>query len=150
MRTLHRQQRYTREKSMSWVLSATSLIMLWLMGNRSKWGPRLGILNQVLWIYYVVYIVHDWGLIVGVIAYTIVHIRNLANWEKNPAIPPAPMHRGNVPPIFCGECVYLFPTENEQVNKKAPHKCMKYENILTHGFYHPEIPILSTCKGPTL
>jgi hypothetical protein len=66
---------------MSWVLSFTSALMLWMMGNKSKWGPRLGLANQVLWIIYAVTI-KEWGLIPGVILYAIVHIRNLIQWER--------------------------------------------------------------------
>jgi len=51
------------------------------MGNKSKWGPRLGLANQVLWIIYAVTI-KEWGLIPGVILYAIVHIRNLIQWER--------------------------------------------------------------------
>jgi hypothetical protein len=66
---------------LSWVLSATSGLMLWQMGNRSKWGPRLGIANQVLWITYAVWL-RQWGLLPGVIAYTVIHVRNLMRWER--------------------------------------------------------------------
>ena len=64
---------------LSWVLSATSAIMLWQMGNKSKWGPRLGIANQVVWIVYAVG-TQQWGLIPGVLIYTAVHVRNLIRW----------------------------------------------------------------------
>ena len=65
---------------MAWVLSATSALMLWQMGNKSKWGPRLGIANQALWIFYAVY-TEQWGLLPGVLLYTAIHIRNLYRWE---------------------------------------------------------------------
>ena len=64
---------------MSWILSATSAAMLWLMGNKSKWGPRLGLLNQVLWIIYSV-ATEQWGLLPGVALYTAIHLRNIARW----------------------------------------------------------------------
>jgi hypothetical protein len=66
---------------MAWVLSATSCLMLWMMGNKSKWGPRLGIANQILWLVYAI-LIKEYGLIPGVIAYTVIHIRNLIFWEK--------------------------------------------------------------------
>ena len=66
----------------AWVLSATSGLMLWMMGNRSKWGPRLGIANQALWIIYAVWL-QQWGLLPGVLAYTVIHIRNLIRWESH-------------------------------------------------------------------
>jgi len=66
---------------MPWILSATSALMLWQMGNKSKWGPRLGIANQVLWIIYTV-ATEQWGLFPGVLLYAIIHIRNLRRWAK--------------------------------------------------------------------
>ncbi len=67
---------------LSWVLSITSGAMLWLMGNKNKWGPRLGLLNQILWAIYAVWL-QQWGLLLGVVAYTAIHVRNLLRWEKN-------------------------------------------------------------------
>lgn len=65
---------------MDWLLSITSCWMLWLMGDKSKWGPWVGIGNQALWYVYVVTI-QEWGLLVGVTAFTVVHIRNLILWK---------------------------------------------------------------------
>jgi len=65
---------------LSWLLSATSGVMLWLMGNKSKWGPRLGLVNQVLWIFYAVWL-RQWGLLPGVIVYTLIHARNVMRWR---------------------------------------------------------------------
>lgn len=66
---------------MAWILSFTSALMLWLMGNKSKWGPRLGLLNQVLWVVYAI-MIREYGLLPGVALYAIVHVRNLIEWEK--------------------------------------------------------------------
>ena len=64
---------------MSWIISLMSFIMLWLMGNKSKWGPVVGLINQILWIIYV-FMIKEWGLLPGVLAFTFVHIRNLRKW----------------------------------------------------------------------
>jgi hypothetical protein len=66
--------------AMAWLLSATSALMLWLMGNKSKWGPRLGIFNQVLWLAYAIGL-RQWGLLPGIVLYTFVHMRNLYKWR---------------------------------------------------------------------
>ena len=66
---------------LAWILSATSAVMLWLMGNKNKWGPRLGLLNQVLWLAFCLAL-KQWGLLPGIIIYAIVHIRNMLQWEK--------------------------------------------------------------------
>jgi len=66
---------------LSWVLSATNICILWLMGNKSPWGPRIGVLNQVLWFFYIA-TTEQWGLLPGVIIYTIIHIRNVIRWNR--------------------------------------------------------------------
>ncbi|GAH38109.1 unnamed protein product [marine sediment metagenome] len=64
----------------TWVLSTTSIVILWLMGNKSPWGPRLGLANQILWVYYVT-ATDQWGLLPGVLIYTVIHIRNIIKWQ---------------------------------------------------------------------
>lgn len=66
---------------MSWVLSGTSGLMLWLMGNKSKWGPRIGLANQVLWVIYAVWLA-QWGLLPGVLIYAVIHVRNIVKWSR--------------------------------------------------------------------
>lgn len=67
---------------LSYILSAFSLLSLWLMGNKSKAGAIVGIVGQVLWVVYAIWLKQP-GLLVGVIAYTIVHIRNLIKWNND-------------------------------------------------------------------
>ncbi len=66
---------------MDWLLSGISILMLWLMGNKSKWGPIVGIVAQVLWLIYVLRI-EQYGLLLGVVAYAVVHARNLYKWSR--------------------------------------------------------------------
>ncbi len=70
-----------RGDKIDWTISITSCFMLWLMGSKSRWGPRIGILNQFLWYYYAISL-HEFGLLLGVTAYTIIHTRNLFKWER--------------------------------------------------------------------
>lgn len=65
----------------SYVLSALSLISLWLMGNKSVWGIIVGLLTQILWIIYAL-MLEQYGLLIGVVAYTVIHVRNLLKWTK--------------------------------------------------------------------
>lgn len=65
---------------LSWILSGISLTSLWLVGNKNKMGFAVGILNQALWVYYAL-LLKQYGLLVGVIAYTIVNIRNWIKWD---------------------------------------------------------------------
>jgi len=64
---------------MSWLLSLTTCIMLWLMGSKSKWGPIVGLANQMLWYIYAVRL-QEWGLLLGITAFTLIHIRNAWRW----------------------------------------------------------------------
>jgi hypothetical protein len=57
--------------------------MLWLMGNRNKYAPLIGVANQILWFIYCIK-TKQYGLLLGVAAYTIVHIRNSIKWLKKP------------------------------------------------------------------
>jgi len=66
----------------SYVLSIVSLISLWLIGNKNKYGFVVAILNQVLWVWYAV-MLKQYGLLIGVVAYTIIHVRNLIKWSKD-------------------------------------------------------------------
>jgi len=66
---------------MDWIISVTSCVMLWLMGNKSVYGPMVGVANQLLWIVYVIW-TSQWGLLLGVSLYTIVHLRNLIKWMR--------------------------------------------------------------------
>lgn len=65
----------------SYVLSALSLISLWLMGDKSVWGVIVGLLTQILWIIYAL-MLEQYGLLIGVVAYTVIHVRNLLKWTK--------------------------------------------------------------------
>ena len=65
----------------SYILSALSLLSLWLMGNKNKLGIVVGLANQLLWVVYAL-MLKQYGLLIGVIAYTIIHIRNLVKWSK--------------------------------------------------------------------
>jgi hypothetical protein len=66
----------------SYLLSIVSLVTLWLIGNKNKAGFVLGLLNQILWTWYALTL-KQYGLLVGVIAYTVIYIRNLIKWNKD-------------------------------------------------------------------
>ena len=65
----------------SYILSAFSLTSLWFMGNKNILGIIIGLVNQVLWVVYAL-MLKQYGLLIGVIAYTVIHIRNLIKWAK--------------------------------------------------------------------
>jgi hypothetical protein len=66
---------------MSILISVLSILMLWLMGNGSKWGPRVGLATSLLWVVYAVQI-REWGLLPGVAAVGVVHFRNMLRMWK--------------------------------------------------------------------
>jgi hypothetical protein len=68
---------------LQWALSLISVAVLWLMGNGSKYGPLVGLLGQLLWIYYVWH-TRQWGLMPGVVMFTVVHGRNYVHMRKVP------------------------------------------------------------------
>lgn len=51
------------------------------MGNKNIYGIIVGLVGQFLWIVYALYL-REYGLLIGVFAYTIVHARNLIKWAK--------------------------------------------------------------------
>lgn len=65
----------------SYILSAVSLTSLWLMGNKNKLGIIVGLVGQILWLAYAL-MLKQYGLIIGVVAYTIIHVRNLLKWIR--------------------------------------------------------------------
>lgn len=65
----------------SYILSAVSLTSLWLMGNKNKLGIIVGLAGQILWLAYAL-MLKQYGLIIGVVAYTIIHVRNLLKWIR--------------------------------------------------------------------
>ena len=70
---------------LSYVLSANSLVSLWLVGNKNKAGFVLGVINQALWVWYAL-MLKQYGRLIGVIAYTIINIRNLVKWSKERSV----------------------------------------------------------------
>jgi len=65
----------------SWLCSATSLLMIWKMGDRSIWGPILGLCSQTVWTAYVL-TEQQYGLIPCVAGFWVVHCRNLYKWTR--------------------------------------------------------------------
>jgi hypothetical protein len=65
---------------MDWILSLLSMIMLWTMGNKNRFGPLIGIASQLLWIYYALSL-KQYGLLLGTLGYLIIHVRNFIKWN---------------------------------------------------------------------
>lgn len=63
------------------IISVTTLIAAWFIGNKDVWGQRLGLFANIQWWIYV-FVFHRWGLVPMEFFFTIMTIRNLIKWER--------------------------------------------------------------------
>ena len=70
--------------SIPWDLfaAATSLAGLWLYGDKSIWGPVIGLVSQLAWIGLAVSVEQYW-LLLSVVAFVFVHSRNLKEYWRD-------------------------------------------------------------------
>lgn len=64
---------------MTWFLCILTALYLYLMGEKSIWGPILAVIAQMGWLYYI-FKTNDKGLIVGRIIILIMAIWTLYKW----------------------------------------------------------------------
>jgi len=64
-----------------WVLSAITIYMTVLAGNKTRWAWALGLANQALWLVWIV-ATETWGLVPMNLALWIVYARNHLRWMK--------------------------------------------------------------------
>jgi hypothetical protein len=57
------------------------LVCQWLYGNKSVWGPVVGLVGQVPWLGLIV-ATGAWGLLVSWVPMTAIHARNLWRWRR--------------------------------------------------------------------
>lgn len=57
------------------------------MGNKWRYAPLLGVFNQIMW-YVLIFESEQWGLLLGVTGYTIIHIRNFVKWTRDEKFEP--------------------------------------------------------------
>lgn len=63
------------------VISVTTLISAWYIGNKNVWGQRLGLFANIQWWIYVIAF-QRWGLVPMEIFFTAITLRNLIKWER--------------------------------------------------------------------
>lgn len=63
------------------MISVITIVSAWLIGNKSVWGQRLGLLANLCWWAYVL-IYRRYGLIPMEAMFTIIMVRNVIKWEK--------------------------------------------------------------------
>lgn len=67
---------------MPWLLSAITLYITWMQGNKHKSSWLLGILNQVLWFTWIV-ASRSWGLLPMNLMLAVLYVRNHFKWNSN-------------------------------------------------------------------
>lgn len=63
-------------------LSANTIALMWLVGDRRTVGWVLGLVGQVGWFAFIV-VFEAWGLLPLTVALTIVYARNLRRWRRS-------------------------------------------------------------------
>jgi len=71
-------------QAIPWLLSANTLTLTYLVGNKSNAGWLLGVIGQAMWFLYI-FTRQEWGLLPLAIGLTALYARNLVKWhrEKN-------------------------------------------------------------------
>jgi hypothetical protein len=63
-----------------WLLSAITIWMTLLAGNKTRWAWLIGLCNQVLWAAWII-TSESWGLAPMCLALTVVYARNHIRWN---------------------------------------------------------------------
>lgn len=71
----------TPETIIPYILSAITIWMFLLAGNKTKWTWLVGLANQGLWLTWII-ISSTWGLLPMNVALWIVYARNHLKWNK--------------------------------------------------------------------
>ena len=61
--------------------STTTVAAMWLMGNRSLWGPAMGVVSEVVWFAVIVYS-GLWGLLPLCLFLVVANARNWMKWRS--------------------------------------------------------------------
>lgn len=64
-----------------WLLSAITIWMTLLAGNKTRWAWLVGLANQSLWLTWII-ASESWGLLPMTAALTFVYARNHFKWNK--------------------------------------------------------------------
>ena len=64
-----------------WVCSALALASIYLMGNRSLWGPGIALSGQLPFFIYIA-LTDAWGFVPASVVATILHARNFWKWHR--------------------------------------------------------------------
>lgn len=65
-----------------WLLSAVTIWMTLLAGNKTRWAWAVGLVNQALWLVWII-AAEAWGLLPMNLALWVVYTRNHLKWTKD-------------------------------------------------------------------
>jgi hypothetical protein len=65
----------------SWLLTLVTVIGLWLVGSRIRWGWLVQLGANVLWVIYAI-TTKQYGFIIGAIVTGVALVRNYALWNR--------------------------------------------------------------------
>lgn len=69
---------------MTWILSALTILVMWLAGSKRRVAWKISLVNQCLWLGWIVHGQH-WGLLPMNVAMFAIAGRNLWLWGRTPA-----------------------------------------------------------------
>mgnify|MGYP000887867717 CR=1 FL=1 len=72
---------YVIEEFLPWVLSAITIWMTVLAGNRSRYAWQVGLVGQCLWLVWIL-ASRSWGLLPMNFALWVVYTRNHLKWKR--------------------------------------------------------------------
>lgn len=96
------------------LLSANTLTLTWLVGNRRTSGWVLGCIGQVMWFVFI-FTWQVWGLLPLAIGLTIVYGRNLILWRREQRAENQPITATEVECVECAAAVEASSNEIELV-----------------------------------
>jgi len=67
---------------MDWITGFLSILAIYLLGNKNRWGWVAQFINQFFWLY-IVFHKELWGLLPVIIVITYLSIRNFIIWSKS-------------------------------------------------------------------
>ena len=74
------------EQIVPWFLSAITIYMFLLAGNKKSYTWLIGLANQALWLFWII-VSATWGLLPMNLALWVVYFRNHLKWRKDKKIP---------------------------------------------------------------
>lgn len=66
-----------------WLAGAFTLLGVYTIGNKSKWGFIFALISNILWITYVLICWHTFGILLECVPLLIINTRNFIKWYRH-------------------------------------------------------------------